>query len=297
MSDSITLLIDGDFIIYTAGFASQHTDLFYEKALRIRNGRVQVKGERFLNLTDLKAHIPDYDPKRVYQRTIVDELSHVLHTVNQMLVSYTEAVAEKFSLEVEPIVLIDGDGNFRSRLATIRPYKGNRHPNSQPLAYNDIRQHLMRLPNTIVCHGHETDDAISIYKHQAKDRHEKVVICGVDKDLLQIPGHHYNPRKGFRYISPGTGLRNKYMQCLTGDAVDNIMGVPGVGPVKAASLLPDVDDEAVLWRHTVKAFAHAHKKDPNIYRGLTPEQAALETMRLVHLQTYHNELWEPPNEG
>ena len=38
----------------------------------------------------------------------------------------------------------------------------------------------------------EADDLVSIWAYEAIDNNEEYVICGIDKDLLQIPGQHYN---------------------------------------------------------------------------------------------------------
>ena len=85
------------------------------------------------------------------------------------------------------------------------------------------------------------------------------IICTRDKDLRQCPGWHYGweigrqaqfgpelvdkqgqimlDKSGSSPKIKGTGLSFFYAQCLTGDAVDNIPGLPQCGPVKAYHLL------------------------------------------------------------
>ena len=60
----------------------------------------------------------------------------------------------------------------------------------------------------------------------------------IDKDLLMIPGEHYNfVKKEFQRVEYLQGLKHFYMQCLQGDRSDNIKGIPGIGPKKAESIL------------------------------------------------------------
>ena len=86
----------------------------------------------------------------------------------------------------------------------------------------------------ILCEGYEADDALGI--EATKDKN--TVICSLDKDLLQIPGKHYNwVKKEFKTITPDNGLLAFYTQTLVGDTSDNITGVVGIGPVKAGKAL------------------------------------------------------------
>lgn len=99
----------------------------------------------------------------------------------------------------------------------------------------------------------EVDDAVSILNYQIKDK--EVIIASIDKDLLQIPSLHINynnwtqidarPKDdsdlGFvEYSSKkvrGHGALFLACQCLEGDSIDGITGVPGIGPSKAYSNL------------------------------------------------------------
>ena len=63
---------------------------------------------------------------------------------------------------------------------------------------------------------------------------------------MQIPGQHYkwpisttkwSKEAEYLNISELDGLRNFYISSLVGDRSDNIVGVDGIGPVKAKKLL------------------------------------------------------------
>jgi DNA polymerase-1 len=83
----------------------------------------------------------------------------------------------------------------------------------------------------------EADDVMGVMATKWPKRY---VIATIDKDLLQIPGRHYNwMHKRKCVVSESEGDRLFYKQCLTGDRVDNYFGVPGIGPAKADKILDD----------------------------------------------------------
>lgn len=80
------------------------------------------------------------------------------------------------------------------------------------------------------------------------------VICSLDKDLKQIPGHHYNWRRDeFDFVEPIEGLRHFYRQLLTGDRTDNIFGIRGIGTVKSGRLIDNLNTEEDMF-HVVQAM-------------------------------------------
>lgn len=281
------ILVDGDWLVYTAGFAGQKTEYAYINA----GGKLVSVAP---NLTELKEAVgPTFAADNVFSRVVVDPLDHVLHSVRMMLDKAVAEVQERHGEDFSEVtVLIDGDGNFRHRLATIRPYKGNR-ATPRPARYPDIREYLADRGAELV-YGHETDDELSIRWHQAADD-DKPVIVGVDKDLLQIPGLHYNPNKGFCTITPELGELLVYRQCLTGDTTDNIGGCYKCGDKRAHALLKLGMSAAEKWALVVKEYqASLDKYGSELYNGLMAEQAAVENMRLVWLLTRPGEVWEPP---
>ena len=94
---------------------------------------------------------------------------------------------------------------------------------------------------------HEADDIIGTLAARLRAAGHCAVLVTRDKDLAQLvrDGDHYWDYAGarrFAYaeIEAQFGVRPERMAdylALTGDAVDNIPGVPGVGPKTAAALL------------------------------------------------------------
>lgn len=153
-------------------------------------------------------------------------------------------------------LFLTGKGNFRDQVATIQTYKGNRDPASKPKYYDDIRKYMVDHHDAIVVQGMEAEDEVGILQYAAKDR--STVIVGVDKDLLCIPGWHYNPVKDtFCYVTLPEADTNFWKQVLTGDRVDNILGIPGMGPKTADKL---IDPVAGDWHSMYNVVQDAYRK-------------------------------------
>lgn len=137
---------------------------------------------------------------------------------------------------------ISGSNNFRYRIYPA--YKGNRKDKLDPTYRAEANAYLVTEFGGTVTDGYEADDGIGI----EASKHDDFIVCSIDKDLLQIPGQHYNWRKNeFTTVSPLDGLRNFWRSVLTGDRVDNIFGVRGIGPVKSARIINDLDNAWDMW--------------------------------------------------
>lgn len=278
------ILVDGDWIVYTAGFAGQKTEYVYDA------DGAWVRGS---TMTALKETVGGaFNADNVYSRIVVDPIEHVLHSAKMMLTRAVASVIERVGgTEAEPTVFIDGDGNFRQKIATIRPYKGNRVA-AKPVMYTAIREYLQEQWAAELVHDQETDDALSVVAHAERGN---VAIVGVDKDLLQIPALHYNPNKGFCKITPELGEALVYRQCLTGDVTDNIGGCYKVGDKRAHAVVTSGMTAAEKWAAVLAEYAASiDKYGEGLYNGLTAEQAATENMRLVWLRRFGGEVWTPP---
>ena len=131
----------------------------------------------------------------------------------------------------------DSSTNFRLKIATSYPYKGQRS-GSKPYYYDLIRSELENTWGFIGVSGIEADDAIAIAA--TENGLDQTTICSIDKDFLQIPCYHYNyVSRKIHNESEYSGFYNFCTQVLTGDRIDNVVGLRGVGPKRAAKLLDD----------------------------------------------------------
>ncbi len=142
---------------------------------------------------------------------------------------------------------------FRNTL--YREYKANRSAPPEDLIpqFGLIRQatRAFNLP-CIEMEGFEADDLIATYARLACEVGGDTTIVSSDKDLMQLVGPTvamYDPVKDKRLGVPEViekwGVPPEKMvdlQALTGDSVDNVPGVPGIGPKTAAQLLEQFGD-------------------------------------------------------
>jgi DNA polymerase-1 len=162
---------------------------------------------------------------------VADPLSHTLHSckvwVNEMLEA-TGCDTASFYLT--------GKTNYRYKVR--EDYKGNRKGGDKPVHLEAIRQYLEEVYGAIVVHGMEADDAVGL--RQTSD----TAIATIDKDLLMVEGLHYNyGKQTWTEVSAEEGERFFYQQMITGDKVDNILGIHGLGEKKAQKLLANTPRE------------------------------------------------------
>ena len=158
------------------------------------------------------------------------------------------------------IVVWDG-GLSAERMAALPGYKAQR-----PEMPDDLRTQLDGLVNYLdaanvasFCReGVEADDYIACLARRAVDAGMAVVIASADKDFMQL----VSPRVGLlnpndksetvwmdEQVRAKTGVEPSQIVdwlALMGDSVDNIPGVPGVGPKTAAGLLKQFGSVAEL---------------------------------------------------
>lgn len=180
--------------------------------------------------------------------------------------------------------------NFREGVAEGKVYKGTRKQ-GKPFHWINLTAYILSRGGVEIAMACEADDLIGIYH----TRNSKTsVICTRDKDLRMVPGLHYGwecgkqPEFGpIEYDSLGTielirsksgnkikggGFKFFGAQLLTGDVVDNIGGLRGVGPVGAYSLLSDCTSEREVF-DTVKR--HYEEVAGDNWRQLLEEQCHL----------------------
>ena len=145
---------------------------------------------------------------------------------------------------------LTGRNNFRKILYP--EYKANRKDKPKPKWLQSCRDYLQFKWGGLVTNGVEADDALGI----AASHELGSVICSIDKDLLQIPGDHYNFVKDeHEYIGGRAADLNFWCQLLIGDTSDNVTGVRGIGPVKARKALEPLKDATEWFAAVRKLYA------------------------------------------
>lgn len=140
------------------------------------------------------------------------------------------------------------DSCFRNTLYPA--YKANREPAPEALRRQFV--HCKALCEalglaTLAHHAYEADDLIGSAVQRARRHGHRAVIVSADKDLSQLLDGHdeqWDFARGLRWGAEGVKARHgvharqiaDYL-ALCGDGIDNIPGVPGIGPKTAAVLL------------------------------------------------------------
>ncbi len=232
-----TVLVDGDIVLYRCGFAAEHTDYL----LIVGDMKYKFDGKRSMNqwLKDHSETVTEYSWSTELR---IEPLNFVLGTTKRMIAN----IKKGCDADVVEIYLSDKK-NFRHDLATIAKYKGNRDKKRAPLHIKDIREYMINVHGAKVWANHEADDVLAVRQLKLTAEGKDTVIASIDKDLLQIPGKHYDFVKDTKImVTDDTALRKKLHQMLTGDKTDNIPGIYLVGPIKAAKLLADCKTETEM---------------------------------------------------
>ncbi|HEX8952243.1 MAG TPA: DNA polymerase, partial [Polyangia bacterium] len=151
------------------------------------------------------------------------------------------------------VVFDKGSTSFRNELFS--EYKANRTepPDDLKPQFGLVRKvvETFNIP-VLEAVGFEADDLIATLVRQARERGQRVVVVSSDKDLMQLVADGKvvlhdtmkNVPHGFTYgekeveekfgVPPG---KLGDVLALMGDSVDNVPGVPGVGPKTAAALI------------------------------------------------------------
>lgn len=155
------------------------------------------------------------------------------------------------------LVFDSGHPTFRNEIYP--EYKANRDAPPEDLTEQVPKIHELvktfRI-KTFVPIGYEADDVIATLTKKALEEGFDVRLITGDKDLMQLVSERvelFEPMKSKRYgpadveayeklLVPPNQVRDAL--ALAGDSSDNIPGVKGVGPKKAAKLLQDFGDLA-----------------------------------------------------
>lgn len=161
-------------------------------------------------------------------------------------------IVQKIVKDYDPeylVVVFDTPApTFRHKLYP--EYKANRPPMPEDLSVQIpwIKKVLeaYRIPQ-VEQEGYEGDDLMGTLAHKARQEDLEAVLVTGDKDLCQLVGPNIrvlDPRKdllmGPEEVVSQFGVAAEQLAdflALTGDKVDNLPGIPGVGPKTAALLL------------------------------------------------------------
>jgi len=179
----------------------------------------------------------------------------------------------------------DGKSNFRKWVAVTKPYKGNRSGKEKPPFMVDAKRYLKSKHGFHFVTYMESEDAAAIQATAYGLEHS--IIAAIDKDVHQVGGRFYDYRKKeWNVFTESEANYLLYKQILTGDSVDNIPGVPRMGPVGAEKALDTVgikDGTSTLAEECAREYK---------VRDLSYEYL-LEQSRLIYILRKRGEVFTP----
>ncbi len=173
-----------------------------------------------------------------------------LRIIKNSLISFSN----KFAPE-RYVVVFDSLKGDLFRKSIDPTYKAQRIKNEEAVVFERIVHRFVRRSlryNTLTIKGRDGDDLIYTLMLEATERAYGVVIVTADKDLLMLVSEEkrvevFDPMKKEHYQRAQDVLKHAKLRvradqvedflCLAGDRVDNVKGVPGIGPVKARSII------------------------------------------------------------
>ena len=178
-------------------------------------------------------------------------------------------------------------------------YKANR-----PEAPNDL---VVQIPyihraveafriKSLMLDGYEADDVIGTLAKRAAHEHFIVTIITADKDFMQLVGPHVtlwdtmrDRRIGVREVRERFGVEPAALvdiQALTGDTIDNIKGVPGIGEKTAAALVQKFGGVKEIYENLDRIEETGIRGAKKIAGLLSEHRAAVDlARRLVRIDT------------
>lgn len=204
--------------------------------------------------------------------------------------SMLNAIRQKLEPEYLAVAFDLAEPTFRHE--EFEDYKAQREPMPDPLIEQiPLVKEILRAYRIPIfeCQGYEGEDVLATVMNQIRQEPDlDIFIATGDKDVLQLVDERvrvYNPyRKDADPVIDAAAVEARYgirpdqmidFLALTGDAVDNIPGVPGIGPKTAQKLLNQFETIEGIYEHIAEISSRSqreklktHKQDALLSRKL-----------------------------
>ena len=155
--------------------------------------------------------------------------------------------------------------NYRKK---INPdYKSNRKGGRKPMCFSNAIDYCKSEYNCVSYDWLEADDVMGIMSTEPSK--ESTIIVSEDKDLLTIPGLHWDfkEEKIFKWAKDQADYQFFY-QVLVGDTVDNYKGCQGIGPISAEKILREnIGSVSDMWEVVLEAFLKSGQGEKEAIRN------------------------------
>ena len=187
------------------------------------------------------------------------------------------------------VVCLSSHDNFRKDLNP--EYKAKRRGTRKPVCYVPAREYLSETYPTLQSKWLEADDIMGI---KCTEDPKNTCIVSTDKDLLTIPGQHWDYESEEMYtISDKVAEKNFLIQTLSGDQVDGYSGCTGIGKVSASRIIEEADEKGKdRWKSVLKTY-----KEKGFKEDYAIQQARMAYILQVDQYNGVDEyptMWKPP---
>ena len=146
-------------------------------------------------------------------------------------------------------------------------YKSNRKGGRKPMCFSNAINYCKSEYSCVSYDWLEADDVMGI--RSTKPSKESTIIVSEDKDLLTIPGLHWDfkEEKIFKWSEDQADYQFFY-QILVGDTVDNYKGCQGIGPISANKILREnIGSVSDMWEVVLEAFLKSGQGEKEAIRN------------------------------
>jgi DNA polymerase-1 len=184
--------------------------------------------------------------------------------------------------------------NYRNEIYP--EYKANRDPAPEELKRQFAWARAVAEAMGLQCFAdrrYEADDLIGTLAEFWSAKGHPICVVTADKDLAQLVGEQdywwdfsRNQKLNAKQLTEKFGVMPEQMAdylALTGDPVDNIPGIPGVGPKSASALLGHFGDMDTLYERLDEVQHLGIRGAKSLQRKLTDHRDAAELARRLTL--------------
>lgn len=233
---------------------------------------------------DFIKYLVSYDIERMFKKGLKPDAVLPYNTIADLSEKRIQKIMDQTASKAKDyLFLFSGKtkDNHRSKIACVKKYKGTRVYKQKFPKEGEYRcmveQYIQENYNYHKEPELEADD-LCVMGHT-----EGTFIYSHDKDLKMSPGLHYDIKEEkFFETSKETGFKILMAQVLSGDGVDNIMGVDGVGKVNAVKII----NRATGDRDVIKKVIDTYTKKYGMKDGL---DRFVEMYTLINLKTDRGE--------
>lgn len=289
--------LDGDVVVYRGAFAVESTKYHLY-------GPDKEFVETFHSHKDMKGYLKDVAE---FFETNPDDYTYESEKIigtEQDAIDACEVIMKYIKNQCPSKsykVYLTGKGNYREQIAKSAGYKENRKDVPKPVHYQAVKDHLINNHGAIIVNGVESDDACGVIGYQGHLGKAATCTVSIDKDFLNVPALHYNfVDNVWNRQSEEEADHFLWKQILTGDKVDNILGLvnvsdefrkkysikksKGIGPAAAEKILDGCKSSKECAERVIEAYKSYYG---NEWRGYLQEAG-----KLVYILREKDKIWD-----